>query len=178
MLVSTCNSSAVLAPFIASFENSTGPMINSYMGMVRDIGEKLAAAPGKIREMHDSFNAKRHLLTWGPLLPVALISLLCLGMVIEAVVVELCDSSSIAFEIDCSLRVATWLFAVVIMIVTLVGSLELFIANGLSLLCNHVDENVVEAVLGEGYNPIEKLIQNADSMIYNIVMEYDGIEKL
>merc|ERR1719491_2371629 len=74
-------------------------------------------------------------------------------MVVEAVVVEMCNSSTLAFGIDCSLRVATLLFAAVIMVVTVVGALELFVAISLSLACNNVDENVVEvtrARVGQG----------------------------
>jgi len=189
---SSCSKSLLLSPFIFSFENSTGPKVRSLMGVVENIGAKLEAGPSMMEEVQSSFNKHRHWLTWGPLLPVALISLLCLGMVLEAVAVEMCDSSTLAFEVDCSLRIATILFAVVIIIVSAVGAFELWVANFLSLLCIDVDENALHAIqsqagqgelhnvslhyiVGQGYNPLAEMLQSADEMVFDIGKEYGAI---
>jgi len=186
----------LMSPFLYDFENSTGPVVSNYMAMAEDIARKLAAGPTMIAEVHKSFNEHRALLNWAPLLPVALITILCLGMVIEAIVVEWFDSSSVAFEIDFTLRVATVLFGIVICILTVIGGTELFIANFLSLLCQDVDKNILHAVearagsggelhnmtlhyiKGIGYNPLEQTLQSADQGLYDIVMEYDSINKI
>lgn len=194
-LASHCGDSLLLSPFTSTFMNSTGAMVTEYIGVVGDMDAQLAEGPSTIAGMRQALQENRHFFAWGPLLPVALISLVCLGIVIEAFVVEMLDSSSVAFEIDFTLRVATWFFAVIIVIVASVGAGELFAANFLSLFCLNVDENVLHAtkaldngtglfnisqhyIIGKGYNPLTQTLQGADKMIFDIQTEYDGMESM
>jgi len=101
-LNSSCSKSLLLSPFIFSLENSTGPIVHAYQDLAHEIGAKLAAGPAMVKKVQTSFVERRLWVTWGPLIPAALISLLCLGMVLEAIAVEMCDSSTIAMEVDVS----------------------------------------------------------------------------
>jgi hypothetical protein len=170
-------------------------MVKSYMLKVQDIAEKLAAGPTLVKDMHHGLEENESWLKWSPLLPTALISILCLGMVVEAFAVEFCDSSTVAFEVDRSLRVATFLFAFVIVVVTVVGAAELFTGNLVSLLCMHVDDHVLQAVQfgagegalhnasrhyisGKGFNPLMEMLESADRQIFQISAEYNTVKSL
>jgi len=177
--------------FIGSFMSETTGAVDGYNKMIADIQDYLESAPSKVEEMHKSFKRCREWLAYVPLMPTILVTLLCAGMVMEAVVVRLTDRSAIAHDVDITLRVAAFLFALGILSIAIVGAAEWLIATFLSLFCMDADQSVVNLVENSNYtdaynitrhyvygdvlNPIMQNVQLTDKMIFDLMNAYSGI---
>merc|ERR1712151_1144265 len=80
---------------------------------------------------------------WVPLLPVIVMTVISAFIVLESVLTRACGTSTLAWEEDCCLRLASGLFFLVILLVSFISAAELEAGIGASLFCENVDENVL-----------------------------------
>lgn len=177
--------------FIGNFMSETTGAIDGYNKMMSDIQSYLESAPSRVHTVHTAFKKYREWLAYVPLMPTLLVTLLCGGMVMEAIIVRCTDRSAIAHDVDITLRVAAFLFALGILSIAFVGAAEWLIATFLSLFCMDADKSVVELVENSNYteaynitrhyvygdvlNPIMQNVQLTDKMIFDLVNVYVGI---
>jgi len=137
---------------------------------------------------------------WTPLVPMLLVSVICLLLLVEAIAARCFNSSMLADCVDCGLKAAALLFFVIMVVVAVIAAAEIGACVVASVFCRHVDENSLAYiqmavggnetdpysdaynasrfyVRGDMYNPIVGYAEAADKYIGQVVVIYQDLEK-
>merc|ERR1712194_176580 len=108
-------------PTIAFFSNQAFESVSTYMGLVKQLTDSLMELPETIDELSNRVDRDDWQAFWLPLLPVMLVTFICVCITFETLTVYFAGSSKWAFKLDRCLRYAGPMYILMLLFVPVLG---------------------------------------------------------